>query len=56
MIAAGAPLFTVVDDSVLEFRASVPSASYNAMRVGAPVQVSVDSAPGPGHRRAAWRA
>jgi RND family efflux transporter MFP subunit len=46
MIAAGAPLFTVVDDSVFELRAAVPSASYNAIRVGAPVQVSVDSAPG----------
>lgn len=46
MIAAGAPLFTVVDDSVFELRAAVPSASYNAIRVGAPVQVAVDSAPG----------
>jgi membrane fusion protein (multidrug efflux system) len=46
MIAAGAPLFTVVDDSVFELRAAVPSASYNAIRVGAPVQVTVDSAPG----------
>ena len=46
MIAAGAPLFTVVDDSVFELRAAVPSASYNAVRVGAPVQVTVDSAPG----------
>jgi RND family efflux transporter MFP subunit len=46
MIAAGAPLFTVIDDSVFELRAAVPSASYNAMRVGAPVQISVDSAPG----------
>jgi RND family efflux transporter MFP subunit len=46
MIAAGVPLFTIVDDSVFELRASVPSASYNAIRVGAAVQVSVDSAPG----------
>ena len=46
MIAAGAPLFTVVDDSIFELRAAVPSASYSAMRVGAPVQVAVDSAPG----------
>ena len=46
MIGAGAPLFTVVDDSVFELRASVPSASYNAIKVGAPVQVTVDSAPG----------
>ena len=46
MIAAGQPVFTVVDDSVFELRAAVPSSSYNAVRVGAPVQVSVDSAPG----------
>ena len=31
MIAAGTPLFTVVDDSVLELRAAVPSASYGAV-------------------------
>ena len=46
MIAPGAPVFTVVDDSVFELRAAVPSSSYNAVRVGAPVAVSVDSAPG----------
>ena len=44
MIAAGAPLFTVVDDSVLELRAAVPSASYGALKVGAPVRVTVDAA------------
>ena len=47
MIAAGTPLFTVVDDSVLELRASVPSASYGAIEVGAPVQVTVDAVGGP---------
>jgi RND family efflux transporter MFP subunit len=46
MIGPGAPLFTVVDDSVFELRASVPSASYHAIQVGAPAQVEVDSAPG----------
>jgi membrane fusion protein (multidrug efflux system) len=46
MIAAGAPVFTVVDDSVFELRASVPSSSYNAIHVGAPVKVTADSAPG----------
>ena len=46
MIAAGAPLFTVVDDSVLELRAAVPSASYGAMKVGAPVTVTVDAVGG----------
>jgi RND family efflux transporter MFP subunit len=46
MLAAGTPLFTLVDDSVLEFRASVPSADYGKARVGAPVEVTVDSRPG----------
>jgi membrane fusion protein, multidrug efflux system len=46
MLAAGTPIFTVVDDSVLEFRAAVPSASYNRVKVGAPVDVSVDAVPG----------
>jgi membrane fusion protein, multidrug efflux system len=46
MLAAGAPIFTVVDDSVLEFRAAVPSVSYNRVKVGAPVDVSVDAVPG----------
>ncbi|HET8645431.1 MAG TPA: efflux RND transporter periplasmic adaptor subunit, partial [Vicinamibacteria bacterium] len=45
MLAAGAPLFTVVDDSVLEFRASVPSADYGKVTVGAPVEVAVDGRP-----------
>ena len=46
MLAAGTAIFTVVDDSVLEFRAAVPSASYNRVKVGAPVDVSVDAVPG----------
>ena len=28
MLAVGTPLFTLVDDAVLEFRAAVPSANY----------------------------
>jgi RND family efflux transporter MFP subunit len=43
MLSAGTPLFTVVDDAVLEFRAAVPSADYAKVRVGAPVDVSVDA-------------
>lgn len=43
MLAAGAPLFTVVDDSVLEFRASVPSSDYGKVAVGAQVDVTVDA-------------
>jgi RND family efflux transporter MFP subunit len=43
MLAAGAPIFTVVDDSLLEFRAAVPSADYARVRVGAVVDVAVDA-------------
>ena len=46
MLAAGAPVFTFVDDSVLEFRASAPSNQYGKLRVGSPVSVTVDSMPG----------
>jgi membrane fusion protein, multidrug efflux system len=46
MLAAGAPLFTLVDDSVLEFRAAVPSSDYGKAQVGAAVEVTVDSRPG----------
>jgi HlyD family secretion protein len=42
MLAAGTPIFTLVDDSHLEFRASVPSAYYGRAKVGAPVDVTVD--------------
>lgn len=43
MLAAGTPLFTLVDDSRLEFRASVPSADYGKVKLGDPVDVSVDA-------------
>ncbi|HEY6554257.1 MAG TPA: efflux RND transporter periplasmic adaptor subunit [Vicinamibacteria bacterium] len=43
MLTNGAPLFTLVDDAVLEFRASVPSADYGKVRVGAAVEVAVDA-------------
>ena len=46
MLAAGTPLFTLVDDGVLEFRAPVPSSQYGSLAVGAPVDVTVDSRPG----------
>ncbi|HEV7500556.1 MAG TPA: efflux RND transporter periplasmic adaptor subunit [Vicinamibacteria bacterium] len=46
MLAVGAPLFTFVDDSVLEFRAAAPSTQYGKVKVGAPVRVTVDSQPG----------
>lgn len=46
MLAAGTPLFTLVDDSRLEFRASVPSSDYGKIKVGAPVDVTVDALSG----------
>jgi RND family efflux transporter MFP subunit len=41
MLSAGTAVFTVVDDSVLEFRASVPSSDYGKVALGAPVEVAV---------------
>lgn len=52
MLAAGAPLFTLVDDSLFEFRSAVPSVEYGKLRVGARVTLSVDALGGrgvPGH-------
>jgi RND family efflux transporter MFP subunit len=43
MLAPGAPLFTLVDDSTLEFEASVPSRDIGRVRVGAPVALTVDA-------------
>ena len=50
MLAAGTPLFILVDDAVLEFRASVPSADFGKVHVGATAEVTVDALPG--HRSA----
>jgi RND family efflux transporter MFP subunit len=46
MLASGAPLFTLVDDSRLEFRAPVPSADWSKLQIGAEADVTVDAAPG----------
>jgi RND family efflux transporter MFP subunit len=43
MLAAGTPLFTLVDDSVLEFEAQVPSRSLAKVRPGVPVRLSIDA-------------
>jgi RND family efflux transporter MFP subunit len=43
MLAPGAPLFTLVDDSVLEFRAAVPSSDYGKVVVGSAVEVTADA-------------
>jgi membrane fusion protein (multidrug efflux system) len=46
MLAAGAPVFTLVDDAVLEFRAAVPSSDFAKVKVGAAVTATVDALPG----------
>jgi RND family efflux transporter MFP subunit len=45
MMAAGTPLFTLVDDSVLEFEAQVASRDLAKVRPGIPVQLSIDALP-----------
>ena len=45
-LTAGRPIFDIVDESVLEFRASVPSADFGKVHVGADVKVTVDALPG----------
>lgn len=45
MLAAGTPLFTLVDDSVFEFKAQVASRDLAKVRLGVPVQLSVDALP-----------
>lgn len=46
MLAPGAPIVTLVDNGVLEFRAAVPSADLSKARIGAKAVVSVDALPG----------
>jgi len=46
MLAPGTPVVQLVDNSVLEFRASVPSADLPRVKIGAPVVISVDALPG----------
>lgn len=46
MLASGAPLFILVDDSRLEFRAAVPSADWSKVRLGAAADITVDVLPG----------
>jgi RND family efflux transporter MFP subunit len=45
MLAAGTPVFTMVDDSVLEFEAQVASRDLAKVRPGVPVQLAVDALP-----------
>jgi membrane fusion protein (multidrug efflux system) len=46
MLAAGTPVFTVVDDSVLEFEAQVASKDLAKVKPGVPVRLSIDALPG----------
>ena len=45
MLAVGTPLFTLVDDSVFEFRAQVASRDLAKVRVGVPVRLAIDALP-----------
>ena len=46
LLAPGTPVFTFVDDSVLEFRGPLPSAEYGRARIDAPVEIEIDALPG----------
>jgi RND family efflux transporter MFP subunit len=46
MLAAGSPLFTLVDDAVMEFEAQVASRDLAKVRIGAPALLSIDALPG----------
>ena len=46
MLAAGTAVVELVDNSVLEFRASVPSADFAKVRENASLVITVDSMPG----------
>jgi membrane fusion protein, multidrug efflux system len=46
MVQAGTPIYTIVDDSQFEFRASVASGDFGKLKVGAKVIVTIDALPG----------
>jgi RND family efflux transporter MFP subunit len=46
MVQAGTPIYTIVDDSQFEFRASVASGDFGKLRIGQKVTVTVDALPG----------
>lgn len=46
IVAAGTPLYTIVDDSVFEFRASVGSGDFGKVKVGEKVAITADALPG----------
>ena len=45
LLAPGTPVFTLVDDAVLEFRGSLPSVEYGRIRPGASVEIVIDALP-----------
>jgi len=46
IVSAGTPIYTIVDDSVFEFRSSVGSGDFGKVKVGESVVVTVDALPG----------
>ena len=46
IVTAGTPIYTIVDDSVFEFRSSVASGDFGKVKVGETVVVTVDALPG----------
>jgi membrane fusion protein, multidrug efflux system len=46
IVSAGTPLYTIVDDSVFEFRSSVASGDFGKLKVGESVTVTADALPG----------
>jgi membrane fusion protein (multidrug efflux system) len=46
MVAASTPIYTIVDDSQFEFRASVASGDFGKLSVGQKVSVTADALPG----------
>lgn len=46
VVTAGTPLYTIVDDSIFEFRSSVASSDFGKVKIGEHVVVSVDALPG----------
>lgn len=43
LLAPGAPLFTFVDDSLLEYKAPVPSRDFAKVKLGAAVELAIDA-------------
>jgi membrane fusion protein (multidrug efflux system) len=46
MVQPGTPIYSIVDDSVFEFRASAASGDFGRLKVGERVTVTVDALPG----------